>query len=97
MDNINILHILRCDMAKNSYKPIQENNYWDARKKYDVLKESGELFEKDDRMIGVWAYDMKRFLELNDTLQKWDVDVVNPKDQSQEESSGSIWHDKKQE
>ena len=46
-------------MAKN-YKPIQENNYWDARKKYDVLKESGELFEKDDRMIGVWDM-MKRF------------------------------------
>jgi len=84
-------------MAKNTYKPIKENNYWDARKKYDVLKKSGELFEKDDRMIGVWAYDMKRFLELNETLQKWDVDVVNPKDQSQEESRGAIWHDNKQE
>ena len=82
-------------MSQSGYKPLDETSYWEARNSYKKLYESGELKEKYPDLSGDWLRDMKTFLENEKTIEKWDVDVENPKDLDQKEGNGSIWYDKK--
>ena len=53
---------------RKKYKPIKEESFWDSRARYDNLKASGELFEKYPGMVGIWSYDMMKFLCDDDVL-----------------------------
>lgn len=80
---------------RKQYKPIKEESFWDSRARYDDLKTSGELFEKYPDMVGIWSYDMMKFL-CND-------DVLHEEEQQEEEPKKDIdthttqWYDKKEE
>ena len=82
-------------MPRNKkYKPIKEDNYWDAREKYGNMRQSGELFEKYPDMVGMWAYDMPKFLELSETIQA--LEEEEQKEEKPNEDNKSIWFDKKE-
>ena len=55
---------------RKNYKPIQEESFWDSRARYEDLKTSGELFVRYPGMVGIWSYDMMKFLCNDDVLQE---------------------------
>lgn len=79
-------------MAKKNYKPIKEESYWDSRARYEDMKTSGELFVKHPTMIGIWSYDMSKFLELDETLKQ--MDSEEPVKKEEPKSGNTQWYDK---
>jgi len=80
---------------QNKYKPIKEEDFWEARGRYDDMKQSGELYEKYPDMVGIWSYDMMKFLCDDDVLQEKEQEEEQ-KDQKPKGDSKSIWFDKKE-
>jgi len=64
---------------RNKYKPINEESFWDSRARYDELKTSGELFVRYPGMVGIWSYDMMKFLCNDDVLQEEEKKEEEPK------------------
>jgi len=80
---------------RKQYKPIKEESFWDARARYDDLKTSGELFEKYPDMVGIWSYDMMKFLCDDDVLQEEEKQEEEPKKDI--DTHTTQWYDKKEE
>jgi hypothetical protein len=80
-------------MTKKNYKPIKEERYWDSRARYEDMKTSGELFVKHPTMIGIWSYDMSKFLELDETLKQ--MDKEEPIKKEEPKSGNTQWYDEK--
>lgn len=78
---------------KGKYKPIKEENFWEARGRYEDMKQSGELYKMDPKMVGLWAYDMPKFLELDETLKTWDEEKTEEPIDSKE-NKGVVWYNK---
>jgi len=80
---------------RKNYKPIKEESFWDSRARYEDLKTSGELFVRYPGMVGIWSYDMMKFL--------CDDDVLKEEEKQEEEQKKDIdthtaqWYDKKEE
>ena len=80
---------------RKQYKPIKEESFWDSRARYDDLKTSGELFEKYPDMVGIWSYDMMKFLCNDDVLQEEEKQEEEPKKDI--DTHTAQWYDKKEE
>lgn len=80
---------------RKKYKPIKEESFWDSRARYDNLKASGELFEKYPGMVGIWSYDMMKFLCDDDVLQEEEKQEEEPKKDI--DTHTTQWYDKKEE
>lgn len=80
---------------RKQYKPIKEESFWDSRARYDDLKTSGELFEKYPDMVGIWSYDMMKFLCNDDVLQEEEKQEEEPKKDI--DTHTTQWYDKKEE
>ena len=93
-------------MAKKNYKPIKEESYWDSRARYEDMKTSGELYVKHPTMVGIWSYDMTKFLEdirctnsdfitkfleLDETLKQ--MDKEEPKKKEEPKNGNTQWYD----
>jgi hypothetical protein len=80
---------------RKQYKPIKEESFWDSRARYDDLKTSGELFIKYPDMVGIWSYDMMKFLCNDDVLHEEEKQEEEPKKDI--DTHTTQWYDKKEE
>jgi len=80
---------------RKNYKPIKEESFWDARARYEDLKTSGELFIKYPDMVGIWSYDMMKFLCDDDVLQEEEKQEEEPKKDI--DTHTTQWYDEKEE
>ena len=81
---------------RKNYKPIKEESFWDARARYEDLKTSGELFVKYPDMVGIWSYDMMKFLCNDDVLQE-EEKKLEEEPKKDIDTHTAQWYDKKEE
>jgi len=80
---------------RKNYKPIKEESFWDSRARYEDLKTSGELFVRYPGMVGIWSYDMMKFLCDDDVLKEEEMQEEEPKKDI--DTHTAQWYDKKEE